>query len=57
MEYRPFFLAPNHFWQTYWYIMQETARKFFYPMRAERQIIMAPDGGTMGIDWSISPYD
>jgi len=53
MIYRPWIFAINPFGQCVVYMIIETLQKWFGKWNFDREIIIAEDGGTMGIEWYV----
>jgi len=53
MVYRPWIFAITPFLQTLVYMIWETLQKVLGKWNFDREIIIAEDGGTMGINWYV----
>ena len=53
MRFKPHFLLLWHPIQTITYLLIETFEKFVFPIKTEDELFKCPDGGTVGIAWSI----
>ena len=53
MRFKPHFLLLWHPIQTITYLLIETFERFVLPIKTEDELFKCPDGGTVGIAWSI----